>query len=190
MDQTIIVKAQAGAALRIDFAPAQTTVVPIPADVVFIACESWAIASKGTTACDAYNARVVGCRTAALLLGLDPPVLGRFEGSAPDAVAALPEHAVPPDDVRQLTGTLWSEERALPVRSWARHVLSEAPRVGLAEEALAAADVAALGALFDASHRSLADDFGVSTPEVEATVAAAPRARPGLASPEPDSAAG
>ena len=52
----------------------------------------------------------------------------------------------------------------------ARHVVSENARVLAAAEALRAGDGAALGALMSASHASLRDDFGVSSPELDATV--------------------
>jgi galactokinase len=53
-----------------------------------------------------------------------------------------------------------------------RHVITENERVDAAVAALRAADPAALGWLLDASHRSLRDDYEVSVPEVERTVAA------------------
>ena len=57
-------------------------------------------------------------------------------------------------------------------RPLARHVVSENARVHGAAEALASGDTAALGELFAASHASLRDDFGVSTPELDALVRA------------------
>jgi galactokinase len=56
------------------------------------------------------------------------------------------------------------------LRRRARHVASENERVLAAVEALRAGDGVALGALFTASHRSLADDFEVSTPALDALV--------------------
>ncbi|HYI37188.1 MAG TPA: galactokinase family protein [Thermoleophilaceae bacterium] len=50
-----------------------------------------------------------------------------------------------------------------------RHVESENERVREAVDALAARDMPRLGALLDASHASLRDDYEVSTPAVEAT---------------------
>ena len=50
----------------------------------------------------------------------------------------------------------------------ARHVVSENARVLEAAAALAAGNVAALGPLLNESHRSLRDDFEVSTPELDA----------------------
>ena len=62
----------------------------------------------------------------------------------------------------------------------ARHVITEDARVLLAVQALRAADLPRLGALLDASHASLRDDFEVSTPEIDHLVAIA-RRQPGVA---------
>jgi galactokinase len=53
-----------------------------------------------------------------------------------------------------------------------RHVVGESARVEEAARALADGDGARLGELFAASHASLRDDYGVSTPELDALVAA------------------
>ena len=52
----------------------------------------------------------------------------------------------------------------------ARHVVTENARVGAFAGALVAGDLDAAGALMLASHRSLRDDFGVSTPELDLLV--------------------
>jgi galactokinase len=54
----------------------------------------------------------------------------------------------------------------------ARHVVSENARVLEAATALASGDVSTLGRLLHESHASLRDDFEVSTPELDALVAA------------------
>jgi galactokinase len=59
---------------------------------------------------------------------------------------------------------------AEPIRRRARHVLSENARVLAAVNALEAGDLEALGALLDASHASLRDDYEVSTDAVERAV--------------------
>jgi galactokinase len=56
------------------------------------------------------------------------------------------------------------------LRRRARHVVTENQRVLDAADALRAGDLVGLGALLDEGHRSLRDDFEVSTPIVEATV--------------------
>lgn len=57
-----------------------------------------------------------------------------------------------------------------PLRRRARHVVSENARVLEAVEALRGRDLDRLGALLDASHDSLRDDYEVSTPEVDLLV--------------------
>jgi len=57
-----------------------------------------------------------------------------------------------------------------PLDRRARHVVTEDARVLEAVDALRAADLDRLGALVDASHRSLRDDYEVSTPEVDLLV--------------------
>jgi galactokinase len=52
----------------------------------------------------------------------------------------------------------------------ARHVVAENARVAETAAALATGDVDALGTLLLASHASLRDDYGVSTPELDALV--------------------
>lgn len=58
------------------------------------------------------------------------------------------------------------------VRRRARHVVAENARVDAMVAALAAGDAAGAGVLMVDSHRSLADDFEVSTPALDATVEA------------------
>lgn len=65
------------------------------------------------------------------------------------------------------------------LRRRARHVVTENQRVLDAADALRAGDLVALGALLDEGHRSLRDDFEVSTPRVDATVERL-RSRPGV----------
>jgi galactokinase len=58
-----------------------------------------------------------------------------------------------------------------PLDRRVRHVVEENARVDAAVAALRAGDLAALGRLLDASHASLRDNYEVSVPEVERTVA-------------------
>ncbi len=52
----------------------------------------------------------------------------------------------------------------------ARHIISENARVRAAVDALRSDDIAGLGALMDASHVSLRDDYEVSVPEIDRLV--------------------
>jgi galactokinase len=96
-----------------------------------------------TLAASGYNERRDECRRAAEQLGV---------GSLRDARdgAGLPD----------------------PLGRRVRHVITENQRVDAAVAALEAGDPEALAWLLDASHRSLRDDFEISVPEVEGTVAA------------------
>ena len=53
----------------------------------------------------------------------------------------------------------------------ARHVVTENDRVLAAAEALAAGDLAAMGVLMAASHRSMRDDFEITVPRIDTLVA-------------------
>jgi galactokinase len=57
-----------------------------------------------------------------------------------------------------------------PLRERARHVVSEDARVEDTVAALAACELEEVGRLLDASHRSLREDFEISTPAVEGAV--------------------
>jgi galactokinase len=178
MDQTVIAHASAGTALRIDFAPPRVRRVPLPPELRVVVAYSGQEAPKGGSARDAYNERVIGCRLAAALLGhrldREARVLGQVARDA-DAkmLTDLPERATParvarelgvdPRPLVQFTAGAFDPEQPVPVRTFARHVLSEAERVDRAEAALAADDLEGFGGLLDASHHSLASDYRCST---------------------------
>jgi galactokinase len=90
-----------------------------------------------------YNQRRAECRAAGRALGVDSLRDARGAEGLPD-----------------------------PLDRRVRHVLGENARVDEAVAALEAGELAALGELLDASHRSLRDDYEVSVPEVERAVAA------------------
>ena len=89
-----------------------------------------------------YNERREECRRAAELLGVASLRDARDPSGLPD-----------------------------PLARRVRHVLTENERVDAAVAAVRAGDMPALGALLDASHASLRDDYEVSVPQVERAVA-------------------
>jgi galactokinase len=99
--------------------------------------------AERSVAASGYNERREECREACRALGVD---------SLRDAESheGLPE----------------------PLDGRVRHVLSENQRVDAAVAAIGAGDMAGLGQLLDASHRSLRDDYEVSVPVVEDAVRA------------------
>jgi galactokinase len=143
LDQLASLYGQPDAALRIDFRTLQVEPVPL-------LLSGWRLVvldsgERHKHASSGYNQRRAECARACQLLGVS---------SLRDAEADI--------------GAL--ERLPEPLRRRALHVISENQRVREAVAALRADDLPALGALLDASHRSLRDDYEISTPAVEATV--------------------
>ena len=141
LDQLAALFGREGQALRLDCR--DLSIEPIALDL-----RGWtlAVAPSGhehTHAGSGYNERRAECRAACDALGI---------GSLRDAPADAPERLPAPLDRR------------------VRHVLSENARVDAAVAALGDGDLDALGALLDASHASLRDDYEVSVDAVERTV--------------------
>jgi len=99
---------------------------------------------RHANASSAYNERRAECAKACELLGV-----GSLRAASWDALERLPE----------------------PLQRRARHVLGENDRVRDTAGALRAGEPAAVGALLNASHASLRDQYEVSTPAVERAVA-------------------
>jgi N-acetylgalactosamine kinase len=193
MDQTACLKAEEGAALRIDFFPLHTQSVPIPSGVRVIVANSLVVAEKSGAAMLMYNRRPLECRLGAKLLatrdGLDVETVQRLAQANPadDAWERFTEQpyskagiadelGVSSDelDARYLTlrdGDVFPEpEDGFRLRERLRHVLTESARVGRATDALAASSVDDFGRLMDESHASCRDDYGISTPELDRLV--------------------
>ncbi len=161
MDQAACIAGKTGCAVRIEFDPLRATSVPIPGGWRFIVADTGVKAHKSGAAREAYNSLrdqteqalafvwpiAAGGRPAASYREL---VLGRTTGEIADLV-------------RLASGIL--SDDLLPRF---RHVVTEGARVGLAERALLGDDPTTFGALMNASHASLRDDFGVSSPELDA----------------------
>lgn len=179
MDQTVIAHARAGHVLRIDFRPPSMTDIPIPEGLSMVAAYSGRTAQKATGARQAYNDRVMGCRVAAVLLGANPTpaaVLADVAGATAAELAQLPERATvasvgDPEILRHLTTGKFDQNREVPVRESARHVLSEARRVRECQQALIESELEVVGRLIDESQASLVR-FGASTLELDSVIAA------------------
>lgn len=143
MDQMAASLGREGEALFIDCRSLEVERIPLPAALELVVIHSGVRHEHAT---GAYAARRRECEEAARALGV--PQL-RDAGPGDRArIEALPE----------------------PLRRRARHVVSEDARVLGAVAALRAGDLPGLGALLDGSHRSLRDDFEVSTDEVDLLV--------------------
>jgi galactokinase len=141
LDQLASLSGVEGHALRIDFRTLEARPVPLRLD-------GWRVVTvdsgeRRSLAASGYNERREESERARWTLGLD---------SLRDALPADAERLPEPLDRR------------------VRHVLDENARVDAAVAALEADDLAALGALLDASHQSLRDLYDASTAAVERTV--------------------
>jgi galactokinase len=143
MDQYASLLCEAGTALLIDCRSLEAEPVPVDlvgADLTLLVCDTQVSRELGATG---YNARRRACERAAYTLG----------------VRELRDAHLP--DLEKLSG----EERKR-----ARHVITENARVLEAVQALRRQDFGAFGRLMYTSHRSLRDDYEVSTPELDAFV--------------------
>jgi galactokinase len=142
LDQLASLYGQPGHGVRIDFA--SLDIQPVP-----LALGEWQLVTLDSGASHSiaesgYNERRSECREACERLGVDA-----LRDLSAAEIDDLPE----------------------PLSARARHVTSENARVDATVRALEAGDLEEVGALLDASHASLRDDYEVSVPEVEATVA-------------------
>jgi galactokinase len=137
MDPLICAGGRRGHALLIDFTTMDTRPVPVTADAEIVVVDS---GSPRTLHDSAYAARVAECAAAAGIIGR--PLGQADEGDLP----------------------MVGDPR---LRARARHVVSECARVRSFAATLAADNLARSGDLMTESHRSLATDFGVSTPELD-----------------------
>lgn len=140
-------------ALRIDCRSQEVRPIAVPPGRVALL-----IAHSGVTrelAASAYGDRVAECRAAVLA--------ARQAGLVPGAGAL---RDLSPDDLPALAGVL---EPTLLRR--ARHVITENARVDAFCAALGRADLEAAGALLVEGQRSLAEDYEVSIPEIDALCA-------------------
>lgn len=152
MDQMISAAGRADHALLIDCRDLSTEQIPLPTENVFVVMDT---ATRHAHTDSGYNERREECEAAARFLGvshLRDVDLSTFR-----------------DRAGEMGGIL---------RRRARHVITENARVLQAVEALAAGDSPQMGALMNASHASLRDDFEVTNHELNVMVELA-QAQPG-----------
>ncbi|MDR7521848.1 MAG: galactokinase [Armatimonadota bacterium] len=143
MDQIAASLGRLGQALFLDTRTLRWEAIPIPHGCRFVVVDSGIprrLAEAG------YNRRRAECEEAAARLGVR--ALRDVAPGALDRVASLPD----------------------PLNRRARHVVTENARVLEGVEALRRGDAEAFGRLMLASHRSLRDDYEVSTQELDRLV--------------------
>jgi galactokinase len=142
MDPMAVSLASETAALFLDTRSLAYEVVPLPGDVEVVVVDSGV---PHDHAAGEYRTRRAECERAARALGVR--------------------------ELRDVTDVAAVAGLSPPLDRRARHVVSENARVLAAVEAMRGGDSARVGALFDASHGSLRNDFEVSTPDVDRLVA-------------------
>ena len=150
MDQFASAAGVSDHAILLDCRSLESRLVPLPLpDVRLVVCHS---GSPHKLEASEYNQRLAECgRAVAAIRELDPSVR-----ALRDVDAALLERA---------------RDRMDEVAfRRASHVVAENARVLAAESALTEGDLAEVGRLFAASHASLRDLYGVSSPELDALV--------------------
>ncbi len=148
MDQLISATASEGAALLIDCATAVGTPVPVPDAAIVVVLDT---GTRRQLVGSEFAARRADCQRAASMLGVDSLRL-----ADPDSAARLAGEGAADVLVRRV-----------------RHVIGENRRTVEAAEALTTGDVERAGQLMADSHRSLATDYEVSSPALDAMVATA-----------------
>ena len=152
MDQMISAAGREGHALLLDCRSLESDLVPLPPGVAVVVLDT---GTRRGLVDSAYNERRAQCEAAARIFG----------------VAAL-------RDVDEETFAARMGELDDIPRRRARHVVGENARTVRAAEVMRMGDAQGLGQLMDESHRSLRDDFAVSSPALDAMVECA-RAAPG-----------
>jgi galactokinase len=149
MDQFISCHGRVGHALMLDCRSLEFKLLPIPGHVRLMVCNSMV---KHEHATSGYNTRRRECEEGFRALSQALPGIRALRDVT---LVELEKHA----------------DRLSPViYKRVRHVVTENDRVKRAASALETGDVAAFGRFMADSHRSLRDDYEVSTPELDLMV--------------------
>jgi galactokinase len=159
MDQLAAVAGRAGHALLIDCRTLDAEPIPMPEErAVVLVCDSGV---RHRLAASAYNDRRGESEAALRRLARDRPERRTLRDVEPDELAREESVLDPKQQAR------------------ARHVVGEIARTRDGARALRDGRLEEFGALMNASHRSLRDDYEVSAPELD-TLAEAAVSTPGV----------
>lgn len=158
MDHAAVLRAKAGCALLVGFAPLSVCDVPVPEGWEFLVAHSLVTAEKSNAVRMEYNARRVASSRALEKLGFASYRVA-LDGEGAERLAVLARQKLEGEELRCFL-----------------HVTGEAARVIRAVEALREGDASEFGRLLNDSHRSLRDQLRVSIPALDELVEAANRA--------------
>jgi galactokinase len=153
MDHAAVHGARHGHALLVRFAPVVLAQVPIPTDWAFLVAHSMSVAEKSGAVRAEYNARRTAGLRSRSKLGLSSYRDAVAQHSFEELMRRARRGVLAPDEMRAFT-----------------HVAGEAFRVEEALTALRSSQLERFGQLLCASHASLRDQLGVSTPALDRLV--------------------
>lgn len=149
MDQFIASHGRSGHAVMLDCRSLQHRFLPVPPSACLVICNSMV---KHKIAAGEYNRRRAECEEAVQGLSTVLPGLNALR------------------DLSLIDLERFRDLLSPTIHKRCRHVVTENQRVGEAAAALEQHDLARLGELMAASHRSLRDDYEVSCPELDLLV--------------------
>ena len=158
MDQFVVANAEAGHALILDTRSLDFRQVPLPEAATFVICNSMV---KHDNATGEYNTRRRECEEGVAALQERFPEIRALRDATLDHLEAIRG---------DVSDTIYRR---------CRHVVTEDERTQRARWALERGDVVKLGALMDASHASMRDDYEITCAEIDTMVALA-RLLPGV----------
>jgi len=150
MDQFVSIFGQEHAAIRLDCRSLDYEAVTLPSDSVVIAVNSMVKHELGASA---YRTRVAECAEAVAAIRQEHPEVESLRDATPEQIETASMSDV--------------------VRRRARHIVTENQRVLDFVTAAEAGDSTKMGSLFQASHRSMRDDYEISCEEIDFLVNAA-----------------
>jgi len=183
MDQFIALLAERGHALFLDCRPDadgnfRTRPIPLPAGYRLLVMDSGV---RHTNTRNEFNQRVAACRAGVALLRRELPGIthlrdvenvewATIESQLPEAVsvADLRAEGLELGDLPNVP-----DDAPLRVRACCRHVWTENRRVLETLDGLGSGDIRRVGSLLDAAHASAAEDYRISTTELDALTVAA-----------------
>jgi galactokinase len=152
LDQMASAWGAEGYARLLDCRTLESELVPLPKDVVVVVADTKV---RRQLASSEYNVRRAQCEEAVRILGEYLPGIRALRDVSSDDLERFKQHL--PDVIYRR----------------ARHVVADNERVLQAAEALRQGDVTTVGALMNACHVSLRDDYEVSSPELDVLAEAA-----------------
>jgi galactokinase len=164
MDQAASLRSRVGAALLLDCRDFSVAHVPCELGDAGLTLLVMDTRAHHTHVDGRYGSRRETCQQAARLL--DVPDLRAVGSDELDAALARIAEELDDPGTAQGGGAHEMQRRV-------RHVVTEIERVGLVAGLLEARRLRDIGAILDASHRSLRDDYEVSSPELDEAVEAA-----------------